>query len=90
MGSNPVSHIEDISRYEDEEANYHLFKINIDGTGLTQLSHGRHSSQVLHAGDAAGEEQFLVGSACRIGGRDAEVAARRCSSRRTIRTMRRY
>ena len=40
VGSNPVAHIEDISRYAEEESNYQIFKINIDGTGLTQLTHG--------------------------------------------------
>ncbi len=40
VASSPVSHIEDISRYPDEASNYHLFRINIDGTGLTQLTHG--------------------------------------------------
>lgn len=44
VGSNPVAHIEDISRYEDEEANYHIFKINIDGTGLTQLTDGTYNN----------------------------------------------
>jgi len=40
VASSPMSHIEDISRYEDERSNYQIFKINIDGTGLTQLTHG--------------------------------------------------
>jgi hydrazine synthase alpha subunit-like protein len=44
VGSNPVAHIEDISRYEDEEANYHLFKINIDGTDLVQLTEGTYNN----------------------------------------------
>jgi hypothetical protein len=44
VGSNPVAHIEDISRYEDEESNYHIFKINIDGTGLAQLTHGAYNN----------------------------------------------
>jgi hypothetical protein len=44
VGSNPVAHIEDISRYEDEESNYQIFKINIDGTGLTQLTHGSYNN----------------------------------------------
>jgi hypothetical protein len=44
VGSNPVAHIEDISRYEDEESNYHIFKINIDGTGLTQLTGGTYNN----------------------------------------------
>ncbi|MBN2476717.1 MAG: PD40 domain-containing protein [Pirellulales bacterium] len=40
VGSNPVAHIEDISRYADEASNYHVFTINIDGTGLKQLTRG--------------------------------------------------
>lgn len=40
VASSPVSHIEDISRYPDEANNYHLFRVNIDGGGLTQLTHG--------------------------------------------------
>ena len=44
VGSNPVAHIEDISRYEDEKANYHIFRINIDGTGLEQLTHGTYNN----------------------------------------------
>ena len=35
VASNPVAHIEDISRYADEASNYHVFRINIDGTGLS-------------------------------------------------------
>jgi len=42
--SNPMGHIEDISRYEDETWNYQIFRINIDGTGLTQLTHGRQNN----------------------------------------------
>jgi len=42
--SNPVAHIEDISRYEDERSNYQIFKINIDGTGLRQLTHGAYNN----------------------------------------------
>jgi hypothetical protein len=44
VASNPVAHIEDISRYQDEKANYHLFRINIDGTGLTQLTRGAYNN----------------------------------------------
>jgi hypothetical protein len=44
VASNPVAHIEDISRYDDEANNYHIFKINIDGTGLTQLTHGAYNN----------------------------------------------
>ena len=44
VGSNPVAHIEDISRYKDEASNYHVFKINIDGTGLTQLTRGTYNN----------------------------------------------
>ncbi|MFH1919031.1 MAG: hypothetical protein ABIP48_03970 [Planctomycetota bacterium] len=44
VASNPVAHIEDISRYLDEESNYHVFKINIDGTGLVQLTHGTYNN----------------------------------------------
>ncbi len=38
VASNPVAHIEDISCYADEQSNYQVFKINIDGTDLTQLT----------------------------------------------------
>lgn len=44
VASNPVAHIEDISRYSDETHNYQIFKINIDGSGLTQLTHGAHNN----------------------------------------------
>jgi len=44
VASNPVAHYEDISRYEEEAANYHLFRINIDGTGLTQLTQGAYNN----------------------------------------------
>jgi hypothetical protein len=40
VASSPMSHVEDISRYTDEASNYHVFRIGIDGTGLTQLTHG--------------------------------------------------
>ncbi len=38
VASNPAAHIEDISCYVDQENNYQIFKINIDGSGLTQLT----------------------------------------------------
>ncbi len=38
VASNPVAHIEDISCAADEKSNYQIFKINIDGTELTQLT----------------------------------------------------
>ena len=44
LASRPVAHIEDISCYTDEKSNYHVFKINIDGTGLTQLTHGSYNN----------------------------------------------
>lgn len=44
VASSPVAHIEDISRYPDEASNYHLFRLNIDGTGLVQLTHGAHNN----------------------------------------------
>lgn len=44
VASNPVAHIEDISRYPEEESNYHLFRINIDGSGLTQLTRGTYNN----------------------------------------------
>ena len=44
VGSNPVAHIEDISCYADEESNYQVFKINLDGTGLVQLTHGAYNN----------------------------------------------
>jgi hypothetical protein len=44
VGSNPVAHIEDISCYKDEESNYHIFKMNIDGTGLKQLTDGTYNN----------------------------------------------
>jgi len=44
VGSRPVTHIEDISRYKDEKSNYQIFRINIDGTGLEQLTHGPHNN----------------------------------------------
>jgi hypothetical protein len=44
VASNPVSHIEDISRYEDEASNYHIFTINIDGSELKQLTRGNYNN----------------------------------------------
>jgi hypothetical protein len=44
VASNPVSYIEDISRYAEEESNYQIFRINIDGTGLTQLTTGAYNN----------------------------------------------
>jgi len=44
VGSNPVAHIEDISCYKDEASNYHVFTINIDGTGLKQLTDGTYNN----------------------------------------------
>jgi hypothetical protein len=44
IASNPIAHIEDISQYPEEEYNYHLFRINIDGTGLQQLTRGSQNN----------------------------------------------
>jgi len=44
VASNPVAHIEDISRYPEEASNYQIFRIGIDGTGLVQLTHGTHNN----------------------------------------------
>ncbi|MHB8902208.1 MAG: HzsA-related protein, partial [Thermoguttaceae bacterium] len=44
VASNPVAHIEDISCYADEKSNYQVFRINVDGTGLTQLTHGAYNN----------------------------------------------
>ena len=44
VGSHPVAHIEDISRYEDEKSNYQVFTIDIDGTGLKQITHGAYNN----------------------------------------------
>ena len=44
VASNPMAHIEDISHYPDEASNYHLFRMNIDGSGLVQLTHGTHNN----------------------------------------------
>jgi hypothetical protein len=38
VASRPVAHVEDISCYKDEKSNYQIFTINIDGTGLKQLT----------------------------------------------------
>lgn len=44
VASNPVAHIEDISQYEDEKDNYQIYRINVDGSGLTQLTHGSYNN----------------------------------------------
>jgi hypothetical protein len=44
VASNPVAHIEDISCHPDETSNYHLYRINVDGTGLTQLTQGTYNN----------------------------------------------
>jgi hypothetical protein len=44
VASRPIAHIEDISRYEDEQSNYQIYRIGIDGSGLTQLTHGTHNN----------------------------------------------
>ncbi len=44
IASSPISHIEDISQYSNEEHNYQVFRINIDGTGLVQLTHGKQNN----------------------------------------------
>ncbi len=44
VASNPVKHIEDISRHQDELKNYQLYRINVDGTGLTQLTGGSYNN----------------------------------------------
>ena len=44
VASNPVAHIEDISYYKDEKSNYQIFKIGIDGKGLTQLTTGKFNN----------------------------------------------
>ncbi|MFV2069241.1 MAG: hypothetical protein ACC645_19930, partial [Pirellulales bacterium] len=40
---NPVAHIEDIDRSVSEN-NYQIYRVNIDGTGLTQLTAGQHNN----------------------------------------------
>ena len=40
---NPVAHIEDIDRSVSEN-NYQIYRVNIDGTGLTQLTSGQHNN----------------------------------------------
>jgi len=44
VASNPVGHVEDISQNPDEKHNYQIFRINLDGTGLTQLTHGAQNN----------------------------------------------
>jgi hypothetical protein len=44
IASNPIAHIEDISQYPQEEFNYQVFRINIDGTGLKQLTRGAQNN----------------------------------------------
>ncbi len=44
VASSPISHVEDISQYTKEEHNYQVFRINIDGTGLVQLTHGKQNN----------------------------------------------
>ncbi len=41
--SNPVNHIEDISCSTSGD-NYQIYRVNIDGTGLTQLTDGPHNN----------------------------------------------
>jgi hypothetical protein len=40
---NPVAHIEDIDRSVSDN-NYQIYRVNIDGTGLTQLTSGPHNN----------------------------------------------
>jgi len=40
---NPVRHIEDIDRSVSDN-NYQIYRVNIDGTGLTQLTQGPHNN----------------------------------------------
>lgn len=44
IASSPISHIEDISQYPDEKHNYQVFRIQVDGRGLTQLTHGAQNN----------------------------------------------
>jgi len=44
IASSPISHIEDISQYPNEAHNYQVFRVNIDGTGLKQLTHGAQNN----------------------------------------------
>jgi hypothetical protein len=44
IASSPISHIEDISQYPNEEHNYQIFRVNIDGSGLAQLTHGAQNN----------------------------------------------
>ncbi len=39
----PVSHIEDIDRSISDN-NYQIYRVNVDGTGLTQLTSGKHNN----------------------------------------------
>ncbi len=39
----PVAHIEDIDRSVSDN-NYQIYRVNIDGTGLTQLTSGKHNN----------------------------------------------
>jgi len=40
---NPVAHIEDIDRSVSDN-NYQIYRVNVDGTGLKQLTAGRHNN----------------------------------------------
>ena len=40
---NPVAHIEDIDRSVSEN-NYQVYRVNVDGTGLAQLTEGQHNN----------------------------------------------
>jgi len=40
---NPVAHIEDIDRSVSDN-NYQVYRVNVDGTGLTQLTQGQHNN----------------------------------------------
>ena len=40
---NPVAHIEDIDRSVSDN-NYQIFRVNIDGSGLVQLTEGQHNN----------------------------------------------
>jgi hypothetical protein len=44
VASSPVNHVEDISRYLDEASNYQIFRVGIDGSDLTQLTHGPYNN----------------------------------------------
>ena len=51
VASNPMAHIEDISRYAEEASNYQLFRMNIDGTraGATDTRRAQQPRPVLAA-----------------------------------------